>query len=97
MSSISSAELGDSVSDSSEPVCEPSPSARSSHTQEPSSQSTGRACPVIPMSASFDELVSALKSTAHVLSQMMLRNSAMDGLAKEALNEADKALALMGS
>jgi hypothetical protein len=39
----------------------------------------------------------ALNSTAHVLSQMMLRNSAMDGLAKEALNEADKALALMGS
>lgn len=41
------------------------------------------------------ELTRALKSCAHVLSQMMLRNSAMDGLAKEALNEADKALALM--
>lgn len=45
----------------------------------------------------IDELVGALKSTAHVLSQMMLRNSAMDGLAKEALLEADRALALMGS
>lgn len=41
MSSISSAALADSVSDSKEPACEPSPSARLTSTAEPFSQSTG--------------------------------------------------------
>lgn len=42
MSSISSAASADSVSDLSEPGCEPSPSVRSSHSPEEHSQSTGQ-------------------------------------------------------
>lgn len=42
--------------------------------------------------AVIDGLRSALKSTSHVLAQLLLRNAALDRLAKEALAEADKAL-----
>jgi hypothetical protein len=46
MSSTSSAALADSVSDSKEPGCAPSPSAKSIRSLGPSSQPTGRQFPV---------------------------------------------------
>src|SRR5436190_24021571 len=49
MSSTSSAGSADLVSGSKEPECEPSPSARSSHTQEPSSPNTGQMSPATTM------------------------------------------------
>jgi hypothetical protein len=45
----SSAESADSVSGSSEPGCEPSPSAKSTPTAKPCSESTGRMCPASAM------------------------------------------------
>ena len=52
MSSTCSPESAASVSDSSEPACEPSPSARSTPTAAPCSASTGRPRPAIPTCAS---------------------------------------------
>lgn len=49
MSSISSQELAASASDSNEPECEPSRSARSTQKLEPSSPSIGPESPVTPM------------------------------------------------
>lgn len=42
--------------------------------------------------ARIEQLERALKSTSHVLSQMLKKDEALAGLAREALNAADQAL-----